>query len=878
MNEYIISLRSRTPGGPIPRDVGNKAFTLNQLVRAGLPVPDGFVVTTRAYQDFVLANGIEDRLPGSEGFGEVAGLRSNFLDGTLPEELREAVLAAWRKSALHSRRMAVRSSATCEDLKDASFAGQYETILSVATEVDLLAAIKRCWASLWDERVLHYYSDVFRDVADHRPAMAVIVQHQLLSDVSGVLFTLNPTTGREEEMVVEAVWGMGESLVSGKMTPDRFVIDVKREQIILRHVADKKALTTHLGESENPRDKRMRPSLTDEQVLELAHLGQDVQVVFGCPQDIEWAYHEDRCYLLQSRPLTRFSFAHDIGEWTSVNLQEVLPGFVSVLSQSLSHTHGWDPAMQELFLRLKMMSEPGDHVRWTRLFFGRAYWNAGAVKEYNALLPGFEERAFDRTVGITPSYAGKGRVTGFTPRSIWRGLPVLLALNRSYKEVLAEAKQYCEDFDRRQEADYRWVVPETLSDEGLAAHVRSTINLHCEANRIALLVTFLSTQSQDDFQRMLDGLNRSFQGQRPILMSKLLTGLSGVRTTEPLVKLWRSSRQALLRPTVAHALRETTLENMQECLQSFPEGQRFWQELEDYIQDFRYMAASDEDLSFPRWDEDPTVVLRILKAYVGASSGENPEERIEAQARIRESEENCALARLSHGWNRLRIWQRRSFRRQLALVQRFCWWREETRVVVAWAFYYCRKALLEQGRRWASQGVLKRADDIFWMAKEDLTGLLGGILEPSAVQEVVRSNRWTPIAYRNFAPPPVIVGSGALEPDRRIPDQRRFDGVACGAGTITGRAKVVLSLDEASKLKRGDILIAPYTNPGWTPLFSLVGGIIMEEGGLLSHGAVVARECGIPTVLQIAHATQVFHDGQLLRVNGDTGTVEVLSD
>jgi pyruvate,water dikinase len=164
------------------------------------------------------------------------------------------------------------------------------------------------------------------------------------------------------------------------------------------------------------------------------------------------------------------------------------------------------------------------------------------------------------------------------------------------------------------------------------------------------------------------------------------------------------------------------------------------------------------------------------------------------------------------------------------------------------------------------------------MTRDDLVGLLEGTVEPAEARDVVGKYRQTTVAYRHFTPPVVIVGRGGLECDRPMPTGRRFEGIPCGAGLATGRAKVVLSLDEADKLDKGDILVAPYTNPGWTPLFSLVGGIVMEEGGLLSHGAVVARECGIPTVLQIPQATRRFHDGQLLRVDGDRGIVEIVSD
>jgi len=774
--------------------------------------------------------------------------------------------------------VAVRSSATAEDLSHASFAGQYDTYLNVPSVDHLLDKVKACWASLWNERARAYREG--RGGLAGELAMGVLVQQQVPAEVSGVLFTLNPTTGREREVVIEAVWGLGEGLVSGRITPDHYVVDSWDEQVITRQVADKPVMVIphELGgvcEAPVPSDDRQRPCLSDEQLVELVRLGYQVQAIYGYPQDIEWALCEDQFYVLQARPLTSFTFAPDIGQWTSVNLQEVLPGFVSVLSQSLSHDYEWTEAMQELFTRLKLMRCRRDDVRWTGLFFGRAYWNVGIVKEYNTLVPGFEERSFDRTVGIEPTYEGRGRVTHYTPRAILRGLPILLALKRTYQEVLEEARTYREAFRRREER-FSSVDPRSLSDEELRAEVKRVLDLHYEANRIALLTTFLATQSQDDLQPLVDQLNADYPDRRPITMGRLLTGLSNVGTTEPLISLWRLSQKAQSQPRLAEAIQEASVEALRQRLQSFPEGREFWKALEDYIETFRYMAASDEDLAYPRWDEDPTFVLRTLKNFVALGDGEDFEEQIRLQKRIRELEKRRAMARLSHGRLRCMPWRRRHFLSQLELVKTFCWWREETRVIASRAFYYCRRALLEQGRRWADRGVLERTEDIFWMKREHLMGLLDGELSPSDVRKVVRKYRRTTVLYRNFTPPSAIVGRGGPE-ERASPSvSGRFIGVACGSGQATGRAKIVCSLEEAGKLEKGDILVAPYTNPGWTPLFSLASGIVMEEGGLLSHGAVVARECGIPTVLQIKDATWVFRDGQLLRVDGDRGVVEII--
>jgi len=883
MISYVLALDQVTAeDGP---RVGGKALRLSELQRAGLIVPPGFVVTTEAYRTFVAANDLKKAADWADRFAQ-AELPGSVVDGIVEAywALRDRIspLSGGDRSACADHLpLAVRSSATAEDLAQASFAGQYETYLNLTSLDQILKGVKACWGSLWSERARAYCQK--NGLSPSEIAMGVLVQQQVPAEVSGVLFTLNPTTGRERQMAVEAVWGLGEGLVSGRITPDHYVVDGWDEKVIARQIADKGIMVvphevSGVCEAAVPQEDRQKPCLTDEQLIELARLGYLVQTVYGYPQDIEWALCNGQFHILQSRPLTSFIFDPDIGQWTSVNLQEVLPGFVSVLSQSLSHDYEWTEAMQELFIRLRMMCQRREDVSWTGLFFGRAYWNVGLVKEYNALLPGFEERSFDRTVGIEPTYEGKGRTTGYTPRTILRGLPILLALKRTYKEVLKEAEAYCQEFRRREEEDFGQVDPSSLSDEQLRAEVRCMLNLHFEANRIALLITFLATQSQDDFQPMVDQLNADYPGRWSISMGRLLTGLSNVGTVKPLIGLWHLSRRAQSEPLLAEAIQDAPLEELPQRLQSFPQGREFWAALEEYIGAFRYMAASDEDLACPRWDEDPTFVLRALKNLVAGGDEEDPEERIQLQKRIRELERKRAVVRLSRGWLRFAPWRQSSFLSQLELVKSYCWWREETRVIASRTFYYCRKMLLEQGRRWADRGVLEEPGDIFWMERKHLLGLLDGNLSPSEVREVVHKHRRTTVIYRNFTPPSAIVGRGGPERTTRRPATRRFTGVGCGSGQVTARAKVVHSLEEADKLKKGDILVAPYTNPGWTPLFSLASGIVMEEGGLLSHGAVVARECGIPTVLQIKDAVRIFQDGQLLRVDGDRGMVEIVEE
>ncbi len=852
--------------------VGGKAFHLGQLHRAGVRVPAGFCITTAAYRLFLQEAGLEAAISSldQEPMGLPTAWGREVAKQPLPHRLYGAIKEAYRE--LGGKPVAVRSSATREDLPEASFAGQYETHLNVLGLEELAQKIKGCWASLGNALAyLHGHH-----ISPLEVGMGVVVQEQIPAEVSGVLFTLNPSTGREEEMLIEAHWGLGEAVVSGKVTPDRFVVDAWNEEIRSQKIAEKRMMVvpahpSGVKEVEVPQEKRTQATLREEQLLQLMQLGYEAQEIYGYPQDIEWALYDGEFYILQSRPLTSYAFTPEIGQWTAANCREVMPGFITPLSFSINGQYEWARAFDEVFQRLKLMRE-GEKIEWLRLFFGRAYWNVGECKRLNSIVPGFKERDFDESVGLEPTYEGDGLVTPTTPLTIIRALPVLFALQNLYKTFWQEAKEYKEAF-AQEEARYSGIDLIDLDDAQLAQKVKDILDLHHRTNRIALLVTCLATQAQDDFTPMVEGLNARNPDAEPISTARLLTGLTDVATGRPLLELWKVSQEALKDERIKEIILETEPSQLPERLQASPEGQAFWTVLERYIHDFRYMSENDEDMSLPRWDEEPTFAFTTLKSFLQAGVDTDPEKLIAQQKEIRSQEERRAADLLSQGWLD-RLFRKRQFFSALETLKRYSWWREETRSMLSLAHYHGHRVFVEQGKRWAASGYLAEPGDIFCLTRDHLLGALEGNLSSGEARGWIRKYKRLKRCYRNFEPP-LTIGRGARGPE--IPTKGAvYKGVACSAGRATGKARVVRELGEANRLKKGEILVAPYTNPGWIPLFNLAAGMVTEEGGLISHGAIVAREYGIPTVLQIREATKIFQNGQTLCVDGDRGVVELL--
>jgi len=851
--------------------VGGKGLRLAEMAQAGLPVLPGFCVTTTAYRAFLSDN----RLKSVVSSGDEAAVRDHIATAELPVDVVSAILEAYE--AL-SDPVAVRSSATGEDSQDASFAGQYDTFLNINGTDAVLEKVRACWAGLWSERALAYMREQGLD--PFQADMGVVVQRQGKAQAAGVLFTLNPLTGREEEMVVEAAWGLGEAVVSGRVTPDHYVINARDRQVLSRDIANQSVILVAdsdggIREEPLPPDQRDRPVLSDGQLFVLTELGYQVQALYGYPQDVEWALVDGEFVLLQARPLTSFSFDPDLGQWTSGNYREVLPGFASPLAMSLSLEHDYGRALSEFFLDLKLGEAPLGTV-WGRPFFGRAYWNIGVVKKFNAMVPGFKERVLDETMGIEPTYEGDGLVTPWSPWVILRVLPTLYAVRDRFKNEWRDGRAYRDRFLTVIEPALNEVEPATLSEEELADYCRQMAELHWDANNTAIRVSTLSAHAQDDFEPMVRHLNVTLPPDQRIAAGDLITGLSDVRTAQPTLELWELARAALEDPRVAAVVTEGEPDDIPERLQATEVGRAFWEQVQEYLERYHYMAAIDEDLSEPRWDEDPSFMLSTLQAYARADESMDPTRRLDAQRQVRRTTERRVLELLSRSWRRLWPFGRRSFIKQLRLVRRYVWWREETRVIASRAFYQCRRFYRELGHRWAAQGILDEPDHIFYLRWPAIRAVLDGEALPDGLLDQVHSYLRLKTCYRNFEPPSVIGVGSSLHKLTVRPGQRVFEGVPCSSGRVESLARVVETLEEARALQRGEILVARYTNPGWTPLFNLAGGIVIEEGGLLSHGAVVAREYGIPAVLRIEGATKIFHTGQRLRIDGSVGTVEIL--
>lgn len=821
--------------------VGGKGLNLGKLRAAGFLVPPGFCVTTDAYRTTLDTVDIQN----SEAVQAA----------TLPGSLQSEILAAYNQLGADS--VAVRSSATAEDLPDASFAGQQDTFLNVSKASDLLDKIKACWASLWSERAVAYRRE--HGIVDVHLAMAVVVQTMVDAEVSGVMFTRSPTGG--DELVIESNWGLGEFVVSGEITPDHFMISRETGNLIRETVVSKRKMIAREGVQTVPIGQREIPSLQPGQVAELSQLGMQVDAFYGVPQDIEWAHTGGQFYLLQARPITTLTDAAEIEQlrrqeievlqkkadeggtvWSRYNLSEVLPAPLpmtwAIMQEFMSGRGGFGLTCRELgFLPSRRFDEEGV----LDLICGRLFFNLSREVEFN--FHGFLFEHDFQQLKRDPNKAIYPQPTPNIKRSnalFWGKFPYYIA-----KAITAELKhsKFRKDLDKilsekifpafeEYVQTEKQVSLEELSDQEVIGKFhewrRKTLD---EFAKDALKATVFASFA---YQQLEVSLRRCFSEEEAKDLARLLiTGLEGDLTIDANLKMWEVAQGKLT--------------------------------LEDFLEKHGHRSVGEFELARPRWREEPSYIKQIIASF-RANPDADPTKHVQAQRSNREKA-NRRLVRLPV--NEAAAFRKR-INKALNLVQRYMPFRETAKFYLMLGYELIRNALLELDRRYQLDG------GVFYLVPDELNRLIEG----EDLQSMIAERKTTRSRLLKIELPDVIYSDilNRIGEPQAIEAKDEIQGVGVSIGVATGEAYVLRDAADVQIAGENYILVCPSTDPGWTPLFLHAAALVMEYGGMLSHGAIVAREYGIPAVVNIAGATQRLQSGQRLRVDGSRGIVSILAN
>jgi phosphohistidine swiveling domain-containing protein len=868
---------------------GGKAANLGELTRGGLPIPEGFCVTTTAYDlvtrdaglDSILTGLAETRPDDTARLAELAEkARSGLLEAHVPETLAEAIATAYRALGDGaSVPVAVRSSATAEDLPYASFAGQQDTYLNVVGVDALIDAVRRCWTSLWTDRAVSYRASNGIDPRTVR--LAVAVQKMVEAAVSGVLFTANPLTGRRRQAVIDASPGLGEAIVSGAVNPDHFVVDTATGETVERRLGDKRVVIRAAAGGGTQRvelaEHSDEASLSEAQIRALVALGARVEAHYGSPQDTEWAIDADgRIWLLQARPITTLFPLPDGAPPTDADLRV----YFSVNVAQGVYRPLTPMGLQAFKLIGSSMSALFGHSPSDR-YSGPVPLTEGAGRLFVDVTPALRSklarRLLDlaarnmeaRTAPILRHLAADPRLTPIaTPRwSVLRAVLLLLVRGRIPLRV-AQALLHPEvarDRAKHLEAELRALnnAPRTASAaESLAAVERLFLG---GAPRILPNVAplFATGLGANALAGMLLG-DLATEDERRVV----LRGLPHNPTTEMDLSLWALAEKIHADPAAVRIVRETAPEQVAREYHGGVLPPTLQKGLADFLRDYGHRGVAEIDVGLPRWSEDPAYILGVLANYLQLDDPElAPDVQFRRAAREAEAMVADLTRRASHKGPLRGALVRFLLRRARALAGL----REMPKFCIVLLLAQARSLLWSVGEDLAASGRLEKAEDVFFVTLPEARAALAG----EDLRPVVRERRADYEHELKRRHVPRVLLSDGTEPaaeEALDATDGALRGTPASSGTVTARARVILDPTNAL-LEPGEILVAPSTDPGWTPLFLTAGGLVMEMGGAMSHGAVVAREYGIPAVVGVPDATESIASGEQITVDGSAGAI-----
>jgi phosphohistidine swiveling domain-containing protein len=868
-------------------EVGQKAASLVRLSRAGLAVPQGFCVTGATFREHLEQNNligriksVVDKLVKAKPKAKdsvLSNLRQAIIEAPLAETTRLKIENLYL--TLGTKYVAVRSSGTAEDLPDYSFAGQYDTYLGITGLKDCFEAIKKCWASLWTRRAYEYRE---KNGFEHlKINMAVIVQALVAADTSGVIFTTDPVNGRRGSIVIEACFGLGEALVSGKLTPDRFVVNKSNLKLLSQTISEKKiecVLETNGLVKENtvPAERSNISCLDEKKVKRLAKVARKIETEFGSPQDIEWAIYRKKIFLLQSRPITALppeKSWEDRQIWCCNPAKEVMPDVVTPASLSLIEAFA-DGFMDPLFHALCM--DCSEHPVYG-MIAGRIYFNANIWGTVFRDLPGAKNLDLMEGAG---GHKGLQQVVERLRNALEEDLPdlkfsrlkfflkfplsILGALRNTPgkgQRIIEKARTDCEKWSR--------LDAESLSTEEIATYCQEIMT---DINEIIGNALYLiSVLVALPFLYIV--CIRWFPDGNTIA-GKLLAGIGGMVDAVAGLDIWRLSAIVDSKAEVKNIIMSNkNWSAIEGKISETDSGREFLTEWNRFMSLHGHHCRGELELYNKRWFETPDYILQFVRSHITQMDKIDPVQNFEKAAQQREQLEQQCRRQLRNPI------ERTIFNHLLSRVQNGSVFRENIKSEIIKLFTALRILLLELGKRLIDEGILKKDDDIFFLKINEIAPIVQGKAKFD-VPQTITTRRAEYDKNCSVIPPCIVIGK--FDPDNYIPeeideDTETLNGFGVSPGVATGKARVILRADTQEQLLAGEILVAPFTDPGWTPYFVPAAAIVMDEGGIISHGSIVAREYGIPAVVNVGSGTKIIKTGQTIQVDGNSGLVKILT-
>ncbi|HDR7963466.1 phosphoenolpyruvate synthase [Bacillus wiedmannii] len=850
--------------------VGGKGLNLGKLSNIqGIQVPEGFCITTVGYEKAIEQNEelhtllqqltklkMEERAQIAEISKKI---REVIMAVEIPSDVVEAV-AHYLSRFGNEHAYAVRSSATAEDLPYASFAGQQDTYLNIIGEEAVLQHVRKCWASLFTERAVMYRMQ--NEFEHNQVSICVVVQKMVFPEASGILFTADPVTSNRKVVSIDASFGLGEALVSGLVSADNY--KVKEGEITETIIATKKVAIYALKEG-GTETKQIDPAqqklqtLSEQQILQLASIGRQIEAYFGCPQDIEWCLVDDTFYIVQSRPITTLYPIPEVNDeenhvYVSVGHQQMMTDPLKPLGMSLFQLTSFgqrfqaggrlfvdvaqrlaSPTSRELLLNMIGNSEP---------LIKDALTTVVERDDCITLLPEDEK---EKSVGKSGPPASSQPQIENNPAIVTD----LIKKNQSSIEELKRNMQMKSGVD---------VLDFILED------IQQLKKILFDPQSMAVIMAGMdaSTWINEKMEQWLgeknaaDALSQSVQNNITSEMGLVLLDVADVIRPYPKI--------------IAY-LQHVENDNFLDELVQFKGGEKARDAISAFLNKYGMRCSGEIDITKTRWSEKPTtivpMILNNIRDFEAGASKRKFEEGLQ-EALKKEEELVDRLQHLPEGKQKVE-----ETKRMIRNIRNCIGYREYPKYGMINRYFIYKQALLKEAEQLVQSGVIHEVDDIYYLTFEELHEV---VRTNKLDYELIHQQKNEYKLYEKLTPPRVMTSDGEIITGKYKRENLPVDaivGLPVSSGVIEGRARVILNMEEAN-LEEGDILVTAFTDPGWTPLFVSIKGLVTEVGGLMTHGAVIAREYGLPAVVGVENATKLIKDGQRIRVHGTEGYIEVL--
>ncbi|HEY9629813.1 MAG TPA: phosphoenolpyruvate synthase [Coleofasciculaceae cyanobacterium] len=853
--------------------VGGKGANLGELSRIeGIYVPDGFCISTIAFQRIIEETPSIDALldqlsllkvDDRDKIGELSGEIRRIIEGiAIPEDMSEAIARLLSRLG-EKDAYAVRSSATAEDLPTASFAGQQDTYLNIIGKEAILNHISKCWASLFTERAVTYR---IQNGFDHRKVyLSVVVQKMVFPQAAGILFTADPVTGNRKVVSIDASFGLGEAIVSGLVNADNY--KVRNGKIIDQRISTKKLAIYALNdggtkEQEIEPERQNQQALTDEQILQLERLGRAIEAHFGSPQDIEWCLADDTFYIVQSRPITTLFPIPEANDqknhvYVSVGHQQMMTDPMKPLGLSLWQLTAARPMYQaggRLFVDIA--NDLASPVR-RNIIVNVLGKSDPLVKD--AVMTLLDRGDFIKLISDDQQELNSGQSNKGTPPPNFQAQleddPAIVSnLIRNSQTSIEKLKQTIKMKSGSDLFDF------ILQDQ---QQQRQSLS---DPQSFGAIVTGMNAASWIN-EKMLEWLGEK-NGADTLAQSA-----PNNITSEMGLDLLDVADVIRPYPKVIEYLQQAEGDRFLDGLAKLEGGRECRDAIDAYLSKYGMRCAGEIDITRTRWSEQPMalvplILLNIKNFEPGAAQRRFEQGRQEALKKEQELLER--LKQLPDGEQKAE-----ETKQKISLLRNFVGYREYPKYGMINRYFVYKQALLKEAEQLVQAGIIHEKEDIYYLSFDELRNVVGThTLDDQIISKRKDEYKW----YEKLTPPRVITSDGeniASAYKREHLPTAAIVGLPVSAGVIEGRARVILSMENAD-LEDGDILVTAFTDPSWTPLFVSIKGLVTEVGGLMTHGAVIAREYGLPAVVGVDHATKLIKDRQRIRVDGTEGYIEIL--